>query len=61
MDPIGLLFILVIVGVVLAFVPMDGTIKNIIIGIIVILLVVWLFQAAGAFSYGSGNHWRFSR
>jgi hypothetical protein len=53
MDLIGLLLILLIVGVVLAFFPIDGTIKNVILCIVVIAVILTLFHAFG----GSSPHW----
>ncbi len=42
-----LLLALLIVGVVLALFPVDGTIRNIILAVIVIAALVWLFSAIG--------------
>jgi hypothetical protein len=51
MSLIGLLMTLVVVGVLLwllnNYVPMDGKIKSIINGVVVIVVVVWLLQAFG--------------
>jgi hypothetical protein len=48
---IGLLLTLVVVGVLLwllnNYVPMDGKIKSIINGVVVIVVVVWLLQSFG--------------
>lgn len=50
MDLGGLIVLLLIVGIVLAFLPIDATIRNIIIGLICIALVLTLF-------HGSGHGW----
>jgi hypothetical protein len=51
MSLIGLLMTLVVVGVLLwllnNYVPMDGKIKSIINGVVVIVVVVWLLQTFG--------------
>lgn len=51
MSLIGLLMTLVVVGVLLwllnNYVPMDGKIKSIINGVVVIVVVVWLLQSFG--------------
>lgn len=57
MDIGGLIFILLIVGIVLAFVPVEGTIKNIIIGLIVIAVVIAVFHGFGGFGMYSPRHW----
>ena len=51
----GLIVLLLIVGVVLAFFPIDGTIKNVILCLIVIAVILTF---AHGFGYtGSGRHW----
>jgi len=51
MSLVGLLMTLVVVGVLLWLlnnhVPMDGKIKSIINGVVVIVVVVWLLQTFG--------------
>jgi hypothetical protein len=51
MSLIGLLMTLVVVGVLLwllnNYVPMDGKIKSIINGVVVIVVVIWLLQSFG--------------
>ncbi len=47
---IGIIVTLVVIGLVLYLIdliPMDGTIKQIIRGIIIVLVIVWLLQAFG--------------
>jgi hypothetical protein len=47
---IGIIVTLVVVGLVLYLIdliPMDGTIKQIIRGIVIVLVIVWLLQAFG--------------
>lgn len=47
---IGIIVTLVVVGLVLYLIdliPMDSTIKQIIRGIIIVLVIVWLLQAFG--------------
>jgi hypothetical protein len=52
MDIMGLVVLLLIVGVVLYFFPIDAMIKNIILCIIVIAVIVALFHGF------SGHSWR---
>lgn len=63
MDLISLIVLLIIIGIVLAFFPVDGTIKNIIlclIAIAVVLSVVHGFGGFGSFgSFGSNRHFLF--
>ena len=51
MSLIGLVVTLVVVGVLLwllnNYVPMDGKIKSIINAVVVIVVVIWVFQAFG--------------
>ena len=56
MDLMGLIVVLLIVGVVLYFFPIDGTIKNVILCLVVIAVVVTLFHGFGGF--GGQGHWR---
>ena len=49
MTLLGLILALVVVGVVLALVPMDALIRNIILAIVIIAVVVWLFTGFGGF------------
>jgi len=55
MDLLGLIVVLLIVGVVLAFVPVDGTIKNVILCLIVIAVILTLAHGFGLFGSRS---WR---
>jgi hypothetical protein len=43
----NLLLILIIAGVVMALLPMDARIKQLIYVVLVVLLIVWLFQVFG--------------
>jgi hypothetical protein len=51
MSLIGLVLTLVVVGVLLwllnNYIPMDGKIKRILNGVVVIVVVIWLLQAFG--------------
>jgi hypothetical protein len=51
MSLIGIVITLVVVGVLLwllnNYVPMDGKIKRILNGVVVIVVVIWLLQAFG--------------
>lgn len=49
MDLMGLIVLLLIVGVVLAFFPIDGTIKNVILCLIVISVILVIAHAFGWF------------
>jgi len=53
MDLGGLILLLLIIGVVLYFFPIDGMIKNIILCLIVLAVLVTLFHGYG------GGHWKF--
>lgn len=56
MSIVGLLLILVLIGVVLTFLPIEANIKKIIIAIVCVLVVVWLLEMFGLFTVGSfGN------
>lgn len=55
MDLFGLIVVLLIVGVVLAFFPIDGTIKNVILCLIVIAVILSIAHGFGGFG---GGHWR---
>lgn len=48
MDLVSILIVLIVIGVLLWMVPMDGRIRNIIVGVIVIALVIWLLRGSGA-------------
>lgn len=50
MSVFGLLLFLVVAGIVLYMFPIEGTIRKIIIGVILIVAVVWLFAAFGLVS-----------
>ena len=51
MSLVGLVLTLVVVGVLLwllnNYIPMDGKIKRILNGVVVIVVVIWLLQAFG--------------
>jgi hypothetical protein len=51
MDLVQIVVMLVVVGVLLwlvnTYIPMDGKIKSILNGIVVIVVVIWLLQAFG--------------
>lgn len=53
---LGLVVILLIVGVVLHFFPIDGTIKNLILCLIVIAVILVIAHGFGLFG---GGHWSF--
>lgn len=50
---ITFLLVLIIIGIILGFVPMDATIKKIVIAIILIIAVIILFQYL--FGIGGGS------
>lgn len=52
MSIVGMLLVLVVVGVVLAFLPIDPKIRNIIIAVIALLAAVWLLEVFGVFTIG---------
>lgn len=54
MDPVGLILLLVVIGVILAVLPMEAKIRQLVIIIVVILFCIWLLQAMGVFNYGHG-------
>jgi hypothetical protein len=51
MSLIGLVVVLIVVGVLLwlvtTYIPMDATIKKIIVAVVIICVVLWLLQAFG--------------
>ena len=51
MDFFGLILLLIVVGVILAFFPIDGTIKNIILCLVVLAVVFALFHGYSAHQY----------
>lgn len=53
MDLAALVVLLLIVGVVLYFFPIDAVIRNIILCIIVIAVILTMFHG-----FGTGGHWR---
>lgn len=55
MDLFSLIVLLLIVGVVLYFFPVDGTIKNIILCLIVIAVLLTVLHGFGTF--GGHPHW----
>jgi len=51
---LGLLIVLlVIIGVVIALVPMDATIKKLLLGIGIVIFVLWLLAAFGLLPAGT--------
>jgi hypothetical protein len=60
MDLIHLVVILIVIGVLLwlvnNFIPMEGRIKQILNGVVIIAVILWLLQVFGVFSYLSGFH-----
>ena len=53
----GVILFLLIVGIILALVPMDATIKNIIIALVLIFVVLSLFNGAGGYNHGIHFNW----
>lgn len=47
MNFIGIIILLCIMGIGLWIIPMEATIKKIIIGIVALVVVLWLFQEFG--------------
>lgn len=56
MDLGGLIILLLIIGVVLAFFPVDGTIKNVILCLVVIAVLLSFTHGFGW--YSGAPHWR---
>lgn len=56
MDLGGLIVLLLIVGVILAFFPIDGTIKNVILCLIVVAVLLSFVHGFGW--YSGTPHWR---
>jgi hypothetical protein len=60
MSLINILIALVVVGVLLflvnTYIPMDGKIKRILNGVVVIVVVLWLLQAFGVIGAIDGIH-----
>ena len=55
MSIVGLVLVLILVGVVLAYVPMDGRIRTIIIVVLALVTVGWLMSWFGLWGYlGTG-------
>jgi hypothetical protein len=52
MSLIGLVVLLVIVGAVVALVPMDATIKRVIVVVVCLVVALWLLESFGLFSSG---------
>jgi len=50
MDLFGLIVLLLVVGVVLYFFPIDGTIKNIILCLIVVAVILTILHGSGTTS-----------
>lgn len=44
----SIILLLVVLAVVMALVPMDPTIRNIIIAIVLVFAIVWLFRVLGS-------------
>lgn len=53
MSIIGLLLVLVLIGIVLSFLPMDARIKQIVVALVAVLVVVWLLELFGVFTIGT--------
>jgi hypothetical protein len=51
MSIVGLILVLVIAGVVLAYVPMDGRVKTIIIVVLALVTCGWLMNYFGLWGY----------
>ena len=55
MDLINVIVVLVVVGVILwlinNYLPMQGTIKSLLNGVVVIAVVLWLFRVFGLLDY----------
>ena len=51
MSIIGLVLVLILAGVVLAYVPMDGRIKTIIVVVLALVTVGWLLSYFGLWGY----------
>lgn len=61
MSIIGLILVLVLVGVALAYIPMDGRLKMLVVVVLVFVTVGWLmsyFDLWGYLQPGHGRHWR---
>jgi hypothetical protein len=61
MSIVGLVLVLILVGVVLAYVPMDGRIRTIIIVVLALVTVGWLMSWFGLWGYlqaGPGHRMR---
>ena len=62
MDILHVIIVLVVVGVLLGlvnnYVPMDGKIKSILNGVVVIVVIIWLLQAFGLLGSLSSIHIR---
>lgn len=56
MDIGGLIILLLIAGVILALVPIDATIRNIIL-VIIVIAVILSFSHGFGWSGGYGRHW----
>jgi hypothetical protein len=58
MSIIGLVLVLVLVGVALAYIPMDARIKTIIIVVLALVTVGWLMSYFGLWGYLQGGRRR---
>ena len=56
MSLLSLIFVLIVVGVILGLVPMDGTVKKILLAVVIIAVVLVLFDLIGGLG-GSGTAW----
>lgn len=60
MPLINLIIVLIVIGVLLwlvnNYIPMDGKIKSILNGVVVIVVVIWLLQAFGILGSLGGIH-----
>lgn len=61
MDVVSLFMTLVIFGVLLylvTLIPMDGTVRQIIIAVAILLIVLWLIQGFGFYHFGKFGTYR---
>jgi hypothetical protein len=56
MSILGLILLLVLVGLALAFLPLDGRIKTIIVVVLALVTVAWLMSYFGLWGYLQGGH-----
>jgi hypothetical protein len=60
MDLFTIFIVLIVAGVLLwlvqKYVPMNQTIKNILIGVVIVIIAVWLLKGFGVFTFLKGVH-----